>query len=51
LLDFIVPVMMLMGMAAGKRVSWLMRVLILVGVGMSVIGISWWFGFWCNGTL
>jgi hypothetical protein len=51
LLDFIVPIMILMGIAAGQRVSWLMRVLILIGVGMSVIGISWWFGFWCNGTL
>ncbi len=51
LLDFIVPVMILMGIAAGQRVSWLMRILILIGVGMSIIGISWWFGFWCNGTL
>lgn len=51
LLDFIVPVMILMGIAAGQRVSWLMRILILIGVGMSMIGISWWFGFWCNGTL
>ncbi len=51
LLDFIVPVMILMGVAAGKRVSWLMRILILIGVVMSMIGISWWFGFWCNGTL
>jgi hypothetical protein len=43
-MDFIVPVMGLLAVAAGDRVSWLMRLLIIVGVVVNGYGVAWWFG-------
>jgi hypothetical protein len=43
-MDFIVPVMVLLAVAAGDRVSWLMRLLIIVGVVVNGYGVAWWFG-------
>jgi hypothetical protein len=40
-LDFMVPVMVLMALAAGKRVSGYMRCLILVGVLVNLAGVEW----------
>jgi hypothetical protein len=40
-LDFMVPVIVLMALAAGKRVSTGMRCLILVGVLVNFAGVVW----------
>jgi hypothetical protein len=47
LLDFIVPVMLLLAVAAasaGKRMTRVLRLLILVSIGMNAYGVLWWFG-------
>jgi len=41
-LDFMVPVMVLLAVAAGERLSWSMRSLILVGVLINLYGVLWW---------
>lgn len=41
-LDFMVPVLVLLALAAGRRVSWAMRALILVGVIVNLYGVVWW---------
>ena len=47
MLDFAVPVIMLLAAAAGRRVSWFFRVLILLSIASNIIGVLWWFGLWC----
>lgn len=47
LLDFVLPVMMLMAVAAGDRVSKLLKGLIIAGVAINAAGVLWWFGLWC----
>ncbi|MCC9076381.1 hypothetical protein FKZ61_009700 [Litorilinea aerophila] len=42
-LDFMVPVMVLLAVAAGERVSPWMRGLILAGVLVNLAGVLWWF--------
>lgn len=46
-MDFIIPVMALIAIGAGERVSWLLRVLIIVGVIVNFWGVLWYFGFIC----
>jgi hypothetical protein len=46
-LDFMIPVIVLLAVAAGERVTWMMRVLILIGVLVNVIGVAWWYKHWC----
>ena len=41
-LDFMVPVLVLLALAAGHRVSWSMRLLILAGVLVNFYGVLWW---------
>ena len=41
-LDFMVPVMVLLAIAAGERLSWSMRSLILLGMIVNLYGIVWW---------
>lgn len=41
-LDFMVPVMVLLAVAAGRHVSWSMRLLILAGVLVNLYGVLWW---------
>jgi hypothetical protein len=41
-LDFMVPVMVLLAVAAGERVSKHMRLLILAGVLVNLYGVVWW---------
>ena len=48
LLDFIVPVMLLLALAAGQRVPWGMRILILVSMAVNLYGVLWWFGMVCR---
>lgn len=43
-LDFMVPIMVLLAMAAGTRLSWPLRGLILVGVAVNLYGLIWWHG-------
>ena len=43
-LDFMVPVMALLAVAAGERVSWPLRGLILAGVAVNLAGVLWWHG-------
>jgi hypothetical protein len=47
MLDFAVPVVMLLALAAGKRVSWLFRILIFLSIAINIIGVLWWYGKWC----
>jgi hypothetical protein len=42
-LDFMVPVMVLLAVAAGDRISWPMRILILLGVLVNLWGVRWWY--------
>jgi hypothetical protein len=41
-LDFMLPVMVLLAVAAGERISWSMRTLILVGILVNLYGVIWW---------
>ncbi|MEZ4864001.1 MAG: hypothetical protein R3C14_21965 [Caldilineaceae bacterium] len=43
-LDFIVPAVFLIAVAAGTRVTWAMRWLILAGVLSNLYGVLWWYG-------
>ncbi|MCC6146757.1 MAG: hypothetical protein IT308_04245 [Anaerolineaceae bacterium] len=47
MLDFAVPVIMLLAAAAGRRVSWPFRILILLSIASNIIGVLWWYGKWC----
>lgn len=47
-LDFIVPVMVLLAMAAGAQVSRVMKALIILSVAANAIGVVWWLGGWCG---
>ena len=48
LLDFLVPVMLLLALSAGPRPSWGMRILILVSIAVNLYGVLWWFGVVCR---
>jgi hypothetical protein len=41
-LDFMVPVVVLLALAAGNRIGWAMKALILVGVVVNLYGVIWW---------
>lgn len=43
-LDFMIPVMVLLAVAAGTRVSAHMRLLIVLGVLVNLYGVVWWHG-------
>lgn len=47
MLDFAIPAVMLLALAAGERPSWLLRLLILASIAINIIGVLWWFGLWC----
>lgn len=42
-LDFMIPIMVLLAFAAGRRVSWQMRTLILLGLLVNAYGLHWWY--------
>ena len=46
-LDFIIPVMALIALGAGRRVSLLMKLLIMGGVIVNLWGVLWIFDLWC----
>ena len=46
-MDFIIPVMALIALGAGTRVTWLMKLLIMAGVVVNLWGVLWIFDLWC----
>lgn len=46
-MDFIIPVMALIAVGAGARVSWFLKTLIIIGVLVNLWGVLWYFGLWC----
>lgn len=42
-LDFIMPLLVLLAAAAGRRVTWPLRLLIAAGVVVNAWGLAWWF--------
>ncbi|NPV74991.1 MAG: hypothetical protein HPY59_01320 [Anaerolineae bacterium] len=49
LLDFIAPIIALLALAAGKRLSWLLKLLILMSILINGYGVLWWHGLVCRG--
>jgi hypothetical protein len=49
LLDFLLPIMLLLAVAVGKRMHWMMKVLILISIAVNAYGVLWWFGVVCRG--
>lgn len=47
IMDFMIPLIPLLAVAAGRRVSWLFKVLIFLGIAVNYIGVLWYFGVWC----
>ncbi len=47
LMDFIIPLMALIALGAGERVSRLLQGLIIAGIIVNLWGVLWYFGFWC----
>ena len=43
-----IPLLVLLAVAAGNRTTWPMRTLILVGVLINAWGIVWWFTSWLD---
>jgi hypothetical protein len=49
LMDFILPVTLLMGLGVGKRPSWFFIVLVTFSILINAAGIYWWFTeWWCK---
>jgi hypothetical protein len=46
LMDFIIPVLLLMALGIGKRPSWLFKALVIASVAGNLAGIIWWFNKW-----
>lgn len=46
-MDFMIPMVVLLAVAAGERISWFMRILIIAGVMVNYFGVLWYFGLWC----
>ncbi len=47
-LDFIIPVMVLLAIGAGRTVSRVMKALIVLSIVINAIGVVWWLGGWCG---
>jgi len=47
-LDFMIPLIVLLAVAAGRRVTWPMRSLILLGVLINAWGVVWWYTNWLD---
>ena len=46
-LDFLIPVIGLLAVAAGTRLSSFFRGLIIIGIGVNLWGLAWFFEKWC----
>jgi hypothetical protein len=42
IMDFIIPLMMLLAVALGRKCSWIFRLLVIISVGINGFGV-WWF--------
>lgn len=47
ILDIIIPILILVAIGAGKKVSWFMQTLIFLGIAVNFWGILWYFGYYC----
>ena len=47
IMDFMIPLIPLLAIAAGKRISWLFKALIVMGIFVNYLGVLWYFGIWC----
>lgn len=47
ILDLIVPVMALLGLAMGKAKSLPFRMTIVLSIAVNAVGVAWWGGIWC----
>lgn len=47
ILDIITPLMVLLSIGLGQKISTLMKVLIFLGIGINLWGLLWYFGFYC----
>ena len=47
LMDFILPVLLLMGIGLGERPSWVFKALVVASVVGNFVGILYWFRFGC----
>ncbi|MBU0617948.1 MAG: hypothetical protein KKI02_09545 [Planctomycetes bacterium] len=47
-LDFMIPLMILLAVATGRRTTWPMRTLILLGVVINAWGVVWWYTNWLD---
>lgn len=49
LMDYLLPVLLLMGLGAGERSSWIFKGLVMLSVLGNAAGIYWWFTeWWCK---
>ena len=46
LMDFVVPLLLLLAVGIGPRPSWLFKALALLSMALTAAGILWWFGRW-----
>jgi len=48
LMDFILPVLLLLGIGIGRISSWLFKALVVLSIASYALGIIWWFAkWWC----
>ena len=47
ILDFAVPLVALLALASGKRMSLLLTLCIVASAVINAVGTAWWFGVWC----
>ena len=47
ILDIIIPLIILMCIGLGQRISILTKILIFIGIGINFWGLLWYFGFYC----
>jgi hypothetical protein len=49
LMDYLLPVLLLIGLGAGQRPSWIFKGLVLLSVIGNMAGLYWWFTeWWCK---
>jgi hypothetical protein len=46
-MDFFIPMLVLLAVTSGPRISKLMRILIGCGIIVNFYGVLWYFGLWC----
>ncbi len=48
LMDFILPVLLILGIGVGEKTGWLFKVLVILSVLSYALGIIWWYAkWWC----